>query len=387
MLAETDRLFTCAYCRVRVCLRPRKFFHYRLPLRSPAREDLLYFPYWRFKGTLFSAGPAGVAHRLMDISRKAHPHPAFPVSLGFRPQALRMQFVLPDTPGHFIRPSLPLAQATGLCTDRRARRQGPCEARIGESVSLIYAPYYIGPKLIDGVLERAVGGGLAQNLEPGELCGGPPQGGIDFIAAVCPECGWDLEGGRTSAALVCGGCRRVWQPGAAGLESVACAHAAGAADGRHLPFWRIAADIRGIAPPLAEALGALPEGSGGPADGGYRLRFWVPAFKLPPKNFLRLAGQLTFAAAREKLSAGAPAGNRHPVTLPAGEAVESLPIHLASRLVGLPGQTAPWPPQVRVSTADPLLVYLPFNQTAHDLVHPSGRIAVNRQTLTHSDAL
>jgi hypothetical protein len=42
---------------------------------------------------------------------------------------------------------------------------------------------------------------------------------------------------------------------------------------------------------------------------------------------------------------------------------------------------------VGVSAADYLLVYLPFNQTAHDLVHPSGQIAINRQELAHSDAL
>jgi len=387
LLAETDRMFTCAYCRVSVCLRPRKFFHYRLPLGSPAREGLLYFPYWRFKGMLFSAGPAGVAHRLVDISRQAHPHPGFPVSLGFRPQALRLRFVLPETPGHFVRPSLPLEEATGLSTERRGCRQSPLDAQIGESVSLIYAPFYIGQKLIDGVLERSVGGGLAQNLGTGELPGGPPQGGVDFLAAVCPACSWDLEGARASAALVCRGCRRVWQPGPAGLANVACAHPAGAAGSRHLPFWRIAADIRGLARSLAEILGALPADPAGPSENGCRLQVWVPAFKLRPKTFLRLTGQLTFAPPREDLADGAPAGACQPVSLPAGEAVESLPIHLANRLAGLPGWVTPWPPALRVSAADRLLVYLPFQQTAHDLVHHSGQIAINRQELAHSDAL
>lgn len=387
LLAETDRLFTCAYCRVSVFLRPRKFFHYRLPLGSPAREGLLYFPYWRFKGMLFSAGPAGVAHCLVDMTRQAHPHPAFPVSLGFRPQALRLRFVLPETPGHFVQPSLPLEQATRLFTERRGHRQGPLEAQIGESVSMIYAPFYAGQKLIDGVLDRAVGDSLAPNLGPDALPGGAPQEGIDFIAAVCPACGWNLEGAKASAALVCRGCRTVWEPSAAGLQSVACAHAAGAPGCRHLPFWRIAADIQGFAPRLAEALQTLPDGSGSPSDGGYRLQFRVPAFKLRPKDFLRLAGQLTFAPARERLALGAPAGACHPVTLPLDEAVESLPIHLAGRLAGLPRRSAPWPPELRVSAADHLLVYLPFDQTAHDLVHPSGQIAINRQALALAEAL
>ncbi|MFZ2041144.1 MAG: hypothetical protein WAV08_10640, partial [Desulfobacterales bacterium] len=76
----------------------------------------------------------------------------------------------------------------------------------------------------------------------------------------------------------------------------------------------------------------------------------------------------------------------HPVTLPASEAVESIPVHLANRLGSFPGQ-APWPPGLKVSAAGCLLVYLPFDQSAHELVHTSRQIAINRKALALADAL
>jgi hypothetical protein len=388
VLDETDRLFTCGYCRVNAYLLPQKFFRYRLPLGSPARTDLVYFPYWRFKGMLFSAGPAGVAHRLIDISRQACPHPAFPVSLGFRPQALRLQFVLPETPGYFVEPSLPLEKVTEAFTDRRDCRRPSLQAQIGESVSLIYAPFYIGKKLVDGVLDRAVGAILPENLQMAGLAGGPPQGRIDFISAVCPQCGWDLSGARASVVLNCRHCQTVWQPTAAGLRNIPCAHAAGAAGSRYLPFWRIRAAIQGLGARLADALRPSGRQPHSPSDNGRpgRLRFWVPAFKLRPKCFLRLADQLTFASPREKLLPEAPAEACYPVTLPVSEAVESLPIHLANRLASPPGQT-PWPPGLKVSAASCLLVYLPFDETAHELVLRSHPLAINRNALALADTL
>jgi hypothetical protein len=388
VLAETDRLFTCGYCRVRLYLLPQKFFRYRLPLASPARKDLVYFPYWRFKGILFSAGPAGVAHRVIDISRQACPNPAFPVSLGFRPQALRLRFVLPETPGYFVQPSLPLEKAAEVFTAPRGRRPPALQAQIGESVSLIYAPFYIGKKLIDGVLDRTLGGILPESLHKGGLAGGPPHGRIDFISAVCPQCGWDLSGARASAVLNCRHCRTVWQPTAAGLRNIGCAHAAGAAGSRYLPFWRIRTVIQGLDDRLADTLRTGNPLLRGPSDGGrqQRLRFWVPAFKLRPKSFLRLAGQLTFSPPRHGLLPEAPAEACYPVTLPVSEAVESLPIHLANRLASPPGQT-PWPLGLKVSAASCLLVYLPFDETAHELVLKSHPLAINRNALALAEAL
>ncbi|MDZ7598534.1 MAG: hypothetical protein U5J82_09635 [Desulfobacterales bacterium] len=66
--------------------------------------------------------------------------------------------------------------------------------------------------------------------------------------------------------------------------------------------------------------------------------------------------------------------------------MESIPVHLANRLGSFPGQ-APWPPGLKVSAAGCLLVYLRFDQSAHELVHTSRQIAINRKALALADAL
>ncbi|MCK7515939.1 MAG: hypothetical protein MZV70_76205 [Desulfobacterales bacterium] len=49
-LEETDRLFACPFCRVKSFLLTRDYFRYVLPAKNPAGKELVYFPYWRFKG-------------------------------------------------------------------------------------------------------------------------------------------------------------------------------------------------------------------------------------------------------------------------------------------------------------------------------------------------
>jgi len=60
VLDETDRLFLCEYCRVKSYLITKDYFRYTLPSKAPENKKLLYFPYWRFKGMLFSCASDGV---------------------------------------------------------------------------------------------------------------------------------------------------------------------------------------------------------------------------------------------------------------------------------------------------------------------------------------
>ncbi len=40
-LAETDRLFTCVFCRVKSYLLESGYFRYRLPHKAPAGQELI----------------------------------------------------------------------------------------------------------------------------------------------------------------------------------------------------------------------------------------------------------------------------------------------------------------------------------------------------------
>jgi len=71
VLKETDRLFACEFCRVKSYLLQNDFFRYMLPNSAPENKDLLFFPYWRFKGMLFSCVENGIKHRFIDISHQA----------------------------------------------------------------------------------------------------------------------------------------------------------------------------------------------------------------------------------------------------------------------------------------------------------------------------
>ncbi|MDD4072471.1 MAG: hypothetical protein PHY78_08930, partial [Desulfobacterales bacterium] len=94
VLEETDRLFTCGYCRVTSYLLQNGVFRYILPAAATAEtEALFYAPYWRFKGVFYSWVPGDeIQHRFMDISHLAIKSDHLPISLGFRSQALKLTF-------------------------------------------------------------------------------------------------------------------------------------------------------------------------------------------------------------------------------------------------------------------------------------------------------
>ena len=83
VLDETDRLFFCEYCRVKSYLITKDYFRYTLPSKAPENKKLLYFPYWRFKGMLFSCVSNGVRQKFIDVSHQAvNPNRKVKVRLG-----------------------------------------------------------------------------------------------------------------------------------------------------------------------------------------------------------------------------------------------------------------------------------------------------------------
>jgi len=156
-LEETDRLFACKFCRVTSYLIPNAYFQYVLPSKAPAGQSLIYFPFWRFKGMFFSCSPTGVGHKFMDLSYQAIEAPVFPISLGFRGQALKSRFVTSNLDGRFLSPGVSLHQVMEKFT-RRFNDTMPKpilhSAHIGESLSLVYSPYYLDRIPFDAVLNE-----------------------------------------------------------------------------------------------------------------------------------------------------------------------------------------------------------------------------------------
>ena len=362
-------------------------FRYLLPHKAPDGRDLVYFPYWRFKGMLFSCLPQGIRNRFLDVSRQAVPSPLFPASVGLRSQALKLRFVSPENKGWFIKPSLSLNQVMETFIERAnldLPRPILHQAHIGESMSLIYSPFYVGRKIIDAVLNQPVSAELDETFDLASFTGGPADWRILFIPTLCPNCGWDMQGRRDALALHCSNCESMWQASKKGMTRINVAHipGSGSATITYLPFWRIRADVSGInLNSYADLVTAanLPK----VPQPGWEERpchLWGPAFKVRPQSFLRLIHQITLAQPREQLVASIPNGSMHPINLPVSEAVETLKLNLAG-FIKPKRVVQERIAQIQVKARRYLLVYLPFEVRHHDLVQTTFKIAVNRNQL------
>jgi DNA-directed RNA polymerase subunit RPC12/RpoP len=177
VLEETDRLFVCQYCKVKSFLFPGDFFRYTLPHSSSKERNLIYLPYWRFKGILFSSLADRIDHRIVDVSHQALLSDYFPVSLGLRSQALKLRFVSPETGGYFLNPSISFKDMVQL-TEKRTSTELPepvfTRCFIGETLSLIYSPFYVNGRIHDAVLDRPIASSPPDDFDMTALPGGTP---------------------------------------------------------------------------------------------------------------------------------------------------------------------------------------------------------------------
>ncbi|BBO73520.1 hypothetical protein DSCW_09370 [Desulfosarcina widdelii] len=367
---------------------PSRYFRYRLPDKAPQGEELVYFPYWRFKGMIFSYLSTGIQHRFLDTSRQAVTSPFFPISVGLRSQAMKLRFVSPDAKGWFIKPATPFKQVMDAFLERINRDlPGPVyhQAHIGESLSLIYAPFYVGKTVMDAVLNQPVSQQLDESFDLNQFPGGPADWKIGFLPTLCPNCGWDMEGSRDALALHCKNCESAWQASKEGMTLLNVAHLPGQKNGAavYLPFWRIRSDVSGLdLGSYADLVKVanLPKVAQ-PGWDRVPFYFWGPAFKVRPRSFLRLTQQMTLSQPRDKLVARVPKdAMMHPVNLPVSESAESLKLNLAGFMrpkSAVPDSIS----KIHIRARRYLLVYIPFEVRHHDLVQPQFKIAVNRNQL------
>ncbi len=392
VLSETDRLVTCDFCRVKSYLLQHRYLRYMLPHNAPADVELTYFPYWRFKGMLFACNPKGVNHKFIDVSYQAIESSDLPVSLGLRSQALKLRFVTPETPGRFLKPQLSLDDVMAIFEKRFCAalpKPSLHQAHIGESVSLIYSPYYLEAKLYDAVLNEPLRTKVADDFDFGQWPGGRPKWQTRFVASLCPDCGWDLKGQRDSLVLTCENCQTLWKAGRETLQKltfgfIPCLEN----DTLYMPFWRIRAEIEGV---NLTTYGDLIQIANLPKvaqDQHHELpfRFWAPASKVRPRVFLRLMGNMTMGAPQIKLSQKLSKKRMYPVTLPITEAIEGLKTNLAGFIKPKEFLTTHFP-NINVTPKSFALIYIPFNEGHHDLVQLDYQASINKNMLSFAKNL
>ncbi|MDM8549750.1 hypothetical protein QUF72_06725 [Desulfobacterales bacterium HSG2] len=396
ILEETDRMFRCEYCRVRSYLMRKDYFRYMLPDAAPENKELLFFPYWRFRGMLFSCLPDKTEHRFADVSCQAVGSEHFPDSVGLRSQALKLRFVSPETEGRFLQPVLSIREAMHIFGRRfNVCLQSPVlhQSFIGETLSLIYAPFYMADssptgsrQLFDAVLNEPISSSSPDNSDISLFRVGPPDWRIRLIPTLCPNCGWDMDGERDAVALTCKNCDSVWESGGDRFRKVVFAHIPKTGDNVvFLPFWKIRADVSEIELDSYTdmvRIANLPKVIKKDA----KFHFWAPAFKLRPRIFLNLSRNITLFQPRQELAEGLPNVRLWPVTLPVTEAFEILKITLASFLKPRKLLLTLFR-DIKITPKESLLVYVPFTQEHHEFVQPEFQQAVHKNVLAMSKNL
>jgi len=387
ILDETDRLFFCEYCRVKSYLITRDYFRYTLPSKAPENKKLLYFPYWRFKGMLFSCVSDGIRQQFIDISHQAVNSPFFPISVGFRSQALKLKFVTPDIEDRFLEPDHPFEQTMSIFEERfKGSLPKPVfhQAHIGESLSLIYSPFYVNNRVYDAILNEPVSSSLPDDFNESDFSGGRPDWQIGFLPTLCPDCGWDMEGRRDSMVLICRNCDSLWQPDGKKFKKLIFAHIPEKEKNIiYLPFWRIGADVSEID---LKSYADLVKIANLPKFvkqewSDRKFNFWSPAFKVRPQTFLPLSQKMTLSQPQEKLIYNKlPGSELYPVTLPLSEAVESLKINLAG-FVKPQNKLFPKLSDIKIFPRSFLLVYVPFIDKHHELIGLSSNFALSKNQL------
>jgi len=388
-LSETDRLLACGFCRVRSYLAPRGVFRYVIPDHAPSGKEIIYYPYWRFKGMLFSCLAKRIENRFIDFSCQALESTHFPLNIGFRGQSQKLRFAAAETEGLFIKPGIPFEMIFDRVRERFAPELPEAVFHhefIGETRSLIYSPFYFDPKLMDAVINQPVSQVRPEEMPDGLLRADRGPGRINFLAALCPQCGWDLSGDSDSLVLTCGNCRTAWWEKNGKLTQLETAHFHQTGDDLvYLPFWRIQADVSPIRLKTYADLIKIANLPKVAAPGWDRIPFffWNPAFKVRPQNYLTIAANVTLNQPAEKAVPGHPAGAVRSVTLPLKEAVESIKLNLAGFIRPMEARVDLLP-QIDIKPRRFLLIYIPFKNTRLELVQPRLNLAVNKNVLSHA---
>ena len=391
VLEETDRLLTCEHCRVKLFLAADQYLSYLLPPAGGLADQIFFAPYWRFKGMAFSCQGIEVVHKVVDTSLLAAELKCLPLSLGFRPQALRLRFVSSRTPGGFLKTVIPLQQVINTVQDSFAATESAnvtlshyCHAFLGETISVIYAPFFLqGSTLYDAVLQRPVCSLDESGLNSLQSASPPAEDRLHFVATLCPHCGWDLKGEKDSLVLMCANCDSAWQLAGSTLERTPFGvFPGGVAGSVYLPFWRIQASVDGI--PLRSyadlmRLANVPKAIQKEWE-DIPFQFWSPAFKIRPRAFLQTSRAMTLAQPQPFQEAPLPKGDVYPVTFPVREALEGIKVILA-HIAMAKQHLFPLLPQLKIGPPEVLLSYFPFAVRANELIQEKLRFSIDRSTV------
>lgn len=387
-MTEADRLTSCVFCDVKNYMVGTGLHRYVLPNQIPDHisfDKIFYFPYMRFKGNMFTCQGLELESKVLDTTHQGVDAKSLPLSLGLRPQAMKVDLVNKNHKGLFVRrkdTAVTILQRASLLADTVSELNEQVinhRAFIGESISCIYLPLYVENGMVyDGVLNRKIGIAESWLTNKKGSVRYQKEWAPKFLATICPQCGASMEGEPDSLIMNCYNCDSCWAEKNGKFVPVPFNLVeSNSEQSVQLPFWRISAEASTIKmQTVADFLRATNQ----PVVVNWNheerdLEFWVPAMKLRPKIFLKLAksatlSQLKFPEGEKKLYKSV-----FPVTLPLKEAVQALKSIVAAATVNKKDVF----PQLHALTFEikrTSLTFLPFEDTGHDLVQEHSSLAV-----------
>lgn len=388
VLFEDDRLIRCTYCDVNNYRLESGAARYLLPCKLPdyiSPTQLFFTPYLRFKGTIFYVREGEVGHKIVDATQIGIDDEKLPVSLGLRPQAMKLTPVVAQVEGAFIEQTVPTKSAFAHAAKVTELFSGKSDksfyhrAFIGETLSLIYQPCYLHEEMVyDAVINKPLGPGKWLDKHMGKTSSSKISWEPQFISTICPECSSLLSGERDSTVLHCLNCESLWQENAKKFQTLSWQVVeSDDPSAQYLPFWQITFSTGGS--PL-KSFGDYLRFTNQPLVINKKfdckpLAFWIPAFKLNPKAFLQMAAQLTVSQWRIPSGCRRRLVNDHPVNLNQQEAVQAIKSVLAVTTLNK-STRLPLLPQMTIVDAKCELIYLPFTQQPHDFVQEHTLTAV-----------
>ena len=393
VLKEADRLITCPYCDVKNFMVTRGPLRFVLPHKAPDHilpEDMFYAPYLRFKGNIYYCKGKFMKYKVVDTTQQGMNGSALPPSLGLRPQAMPVILATDAISGSFLPQTIKakklLERAAQLTVLDSEKIKSPFyhRAYIGETLSCIYLPLYIdNGTLYDAVTNKELGRGGSEEKMRDRSVRYKPSWAPHFLATFCPHCGDLLQGARDSLVLSCYNCHSSWQEQKGGFKKIRWSSVATDFKGMyHLPFWQLTVRATGVSlETFADLLRATNQPLViQPRHRERKLRLWIPAFKVRPSTFLRLAKNITLS--QEKIGEGEEEmpKNIHPVTLPRNEAVQALKSVFSGMALNK-RKLFPKLPKLHFQPLQTELRYLPFFDKGHDFVQEQTGISVAQSVL------
>jgi DNA-directed RNA polymerase subunit RPC12/RpoP/predicted Zn-ribbon and HTH transcriptional regulator len=392
VVEEDDRLLSCDYCRVRLCCVANDYYRYYLEPRRRQPEACSFIPYWRFRGTAYFCEPSKVSHRLIDSSSRAIGAKSFPYSMGLRAQVLKLKPVTPKRKGRYVKPDSGPAQFPPSFTevptfpDEEPQYVEPANsAFVGQPASLIYSPVFIRDHTIyDAVSEQPIGPADDAMLEELQEASAQEKRSLRFISALCPHCGWDLDGGKNSVLLTCPHCNSVYQSSPGGLKRVNFEIIPG--DKRspqvHLPFWKLKPRVSGL---KVETYADLAKLANLPRLlqvewAEMDVSFWAPAFRLPPAVYLKTARRITLNKQNSATETDLSGIDLYPGNLPLQSVASWVKISLFDLARGK-RRIFPRLDEIKVKLLSFSLVYVPFEVHGNELIEPSVPVRLSRNAL------